>query len=90
MNSPGDSKPEPVDPEQLLRTMDLELKRQRAARQHEKPPYRTLRMVSFLFLFAVIVGAALAFYYIFVGGGLDELRTRNEPLPTATPASRTP
>lgn len=90
MNSHGDSKPEPVDPEQLVRTMELELMRQRAARQQEKPPFRALRMASFLFFFAVVLGALLAFYYIFFAGGLDDLRARNEPHPTATPASRLP
>ena len=90
MNPHGDSKPEPVDPEQVLRTMDLELMRQRAARQQEKPPYRALRMVSFLFFFAVVLGALLAFYYIFAGGGLDDLRARNEAHPTAAPSSQSP
>ena len=90
MNPHGDSKPEPVDPEQLLRTMDLELMRQRAARQQEKPPYRALRVVSFIFLFAVVLGALLAFYYVFYSGGLDEFQARTEARPTATPSLRAP
>jgi hypothetical protein len=90
MNPHGDSKPEPVDPEQLLRTMDLELMRQRAARQQERPPFRALRVVSFIFFFAVLLGALLAFYYVFYSGGLDEFRARTEALPTATPSLRAP
>ena len=47
-------------------------------------------MASFIFLFAVVVGIALAFYYVFYLGGLDEIRARNQSQPTATPSSRTP
>ena len=90
MNPHGDGKNEPTDPEQLLRLLDLELAQQRAARQHAPSPYRGFRMASFIFLFAVLLGAALAFYYVFLSGGLDEFRSRNEPRPSATPSSRVP
>ena len=89
MNPHGDGKNEPTDPEQLLRLVELELAQQRAARQRARSPLRAFRMASFIFLFAVLVGAALAFYYVFVAGGLDDFR-RNESRPTATPASRAP
>ena len=90
MNPDADRKPEPVDSENLLRTLDLELMRQRAARRHEGTPYRSLRTVSFIFLFIILLGAAFAFYYVFLAGGLDEMRARNEPHATATPSSRSP
>jgi hypothetical protein len=90
MNPHGDGKPEQVDPEHLLRTMDLELMRQRVARQQAPSPYRALRAASFIFLFAVILGALLAVYYVFYSGGLDEFRARNESAPTATPSLRAP
>jgi hypothetical protein len=90
MNPHGDGKNEPTDPDQLLRLIDLELARQRAARQHAPSPFRGFRMASFVFLFAVILGAALAFYYVFVSGGLENFRARSEPQSTATPASRAP
>ena len=90
MNPDADRKPEPVDSEQLLRSLDLELMRQRAARQQEGPPYRSLKAVSLLFLVAVILGAAFAFYYVFVAGGLDEMRARSEQHSTATPSSSAP
>ncbi|MEY2529593.1 MAG: hypothetical protein QOJ05_1683 [Verrucomicrobiota bacterium] len=90
MNPDADRKPEPVDSENLLRTLDLELMRQRTARQQEGTPYRSLRLASFVFLFAVVLGAAFAFYYVFIAGGLDEMRARNEPHATATPSSRAP
>jgi hypothetical protein len=90
MNPHGNGKPEPTDPEQLVRMLELELAQQRAARQRAGSPYRTFRLASFIFLFAVIVGALLAFYYVFYSGGLDEMRARNEPRASATPSSRTP
>jgi hypothetical protein len=90
MNPHGDGKPEPVDPEDLLRTLDLELARQRVVRQQEGSPYRALRVASFVFFFAVVLGVLLAFYYVFYSGGLDEFRARNESQPTATPVSQAP
>lgn len=90
MNPHGNGKNEPTDPEQLVRLIDLELAQRRAARQHARAPFRSFRLASFIFLFAVIVVIALAFYYVFFSGGLDELRSRKEPAATATPSSTTP
>jgi hypothetical protein len=90
MNPHRDGKNEPTDPEQLLRLLDLELAQQRIARQQARSPYRGFRLASFIFLFAVLLGAALAFYYVFLYGGLDDLRSRNEPRPSPTPSSRVP
>jgi hypothetical protein len=90
MNPRGDGKPEPTDPDQLLRLIDLELAQKRAARQQAASPYRAFRLASFIFLAAVIIGVALAFYYVFYSGGLDEFRSRNEPRPTASPSTRVP
>ncbi|MEY2565064.1 MAG: hypothetical protein QOH88_3257 [Verrucomicrobiota bacterium] len=89
MNSHGDGKPEPVDPENALRLLELELMRQRTARQRAGTPYRGLRLASFIFLAAVILGALLAFYYVFFSGGLDELRSRSStrPAPSVAPSS---
>ena len=89
MNPHGDGKNEPTDPEQLVRLMELELAQQRAARLRARSPYRNFRLASFIFLFAVIIGVVLAFYYVFYSGGLDELRSRKEPQPAAA-ASPTP
>ena len=55
-----------------MRMLELELMQQRAARQQAGTPYRGLRIVSFIFLFVIILGALLAFYYVFFLGGLDE------------------
>ncbi len=90
MNPHGNSKNEPTDPEQVLRLVELELAQQRAALQRARSPYRAFRLASFIFLFAVVIGAALAFYYVFVSGGLDDYRSRNQPNSTATPSSHAP
>jgi hypothetical protein len=94
MNSNGDGKHEPVDPENALRLLELELMRQRAVRQRAGSPYRGLRAASLIFLFAVIVGAALAFYYVFFSGGLEQFRAHNsappQPSPSASPFSPSP
>jgi hypothetical protein len=90
MNPDADRKPEPVDSENLLRTLDIELMRQRAVRQQEGARYRSFRMMSMVFLLLVILGAMFAFYYVFLAGGLDEMRARNETHATATPSSRVP
>lgn len=85
MNSNGDGKPEPANPENAVRLLELELMQQRVARQQAGTPYRGLRVASLVFFFAVVLGAALAFYYVFISGGLDELRARNAAPPSPTP-----
>jgi hypothetical protein len=92
MHSNGDGKPEPVDPENVVRMLELELMQKRAARQMAGRRFSGLRAASFVFLFAVILGALLAFYYVFYSGGLDALQTPPgaQPSPHATASSRTP
>jgi hypothetical protein len=90
MNPRGDGKPEPSDPDQLLRLIDIELAQKRAARQQAPSPFRGFRLASFIFLFAVILGVAIAFYYVFYSGGLDDMRSRARTQPTASPSSSAP
>lgn len=92
MNSNGGGKPEPVDPETAVRLLELELMQKRAARQMAGRRWGGLRAASFIFLFAVILGALLAVYFLFSSGRLDELRSRDgpQPNPSATASSRTP
>ena len=90
MNSKGDGKPEPADPENAVRLLELELMQQRAARQHAGTPYRGLRVASLVFFFAVVLGAALAFYYVFYCGGLEEFRSRTPSSSTTEPTSPAP
>jgi hypothetical protein len=88
MNPHGNGKPEPTDPQKMLQALDIELMQLRSAREQAGSPYRAFRVASFLFLFAVIIGALLAAYFVFVSGGLDDFRSRKQP--AATPASRAP
>ena len=89
--NPKSGKEKPADPEDTVRMLELQLMQQRAARQQAGTPYRGLRAMSFIFLFVIILGALLAFYYFFYLGGLDQARARNNPpSPSATAASRSP
>jgi hypothetical protein len=90
MNPHGNGKPEPSDPDQLVRLVELELAQRRLAREQARSPYRAFRLASFVFLFAVILGAILAFYYVFYSGGLDDFRARKQAQPTASPSSHAP
>ncbi|MFL6519677.1 MAG: hypothetical protein ACJ8NS_05605 [Chthoniobacterales bacterium] len=90
MNPHSDGKPEPNDPDQVLRLLEIELAQSRAARQRAGTPFRGFRLASFVFLFAVIIGAVVAFYYVFVAGGLDDLRNHNSATSTATPSAHAP
>ena len=87
MNSDGESKPEPVDPEMLVRMLEIEMIQKRAARQQASARRNTWRAASFLFLFIVILAVGFALYYVFSSGRLDEMRSHNGPPATATPAS---
>ncbi len=87
MNSNGESKPEPVDPEMLVRMLEIEMIQKRAARQQASARRNTWRAASFLFLFIVLLAAGFALYFVFSSGRLDEMSSRNGPPVTATPAS---
>jgi hypothetical protein len=91
MNSTGDGKLEPSDPEVALRMAELELMRQRAVRQAAKP-FRGLRAASLIFFILVVVGTLIACYVAFSDGGLDKFRARNTPQSSATeePVQPTP
>ena len=93
MHSKADGKPESADPEEVVRMLELELMQQRLARQHAGPRYAGFRVASFVFLFAVILGATLAFLFVFSSGRVDELRAQKaitQPSPSVTPRAPTP
>ena len=90
MNPRENGKPESLDPEQMVRLLEIELAQKRTVRQQAGSPFRGFRLLSFVFLFAVILGVLVAFYYVFLSGNLDELRARKETQPAASPASPTP
>jgi hypothetical protein len=86
MNPHGDGKPEPVDPEHMLRMLEIEMIQQRALRKQASARRSSLRALSFLFLFLVILGAALAAYFAFTSGRVDDLRARGNLAASPTPA----
>lgn len=90
MNPRGNGKPESPDPEQMVKMLEIELAQKRSARKGAGAPYRGFRMASFVFLFAVILGAIVMIYFIFSSGGIDALRARKETRPAVSPSSRTP
>ncbi|HEX8490727.1 MAG TPA: hypothetical protein VF626_06905 [Chthoniobacterales bacterium] len=87
MNPDGNGKPEPIDPEQMLRLLDLELMQKRALRKQASARRTSLRALSFLFLFVVLLGAAAAVYFAFTSGRIEELRAGQNPTSTPTPAA---
>jgi len=87
MNSNGEGKPEPADPEMLLRMVELEMMQKRAARQQASARRNSWRAASFFFLFIVILAALLAFYFFFSSGRLDEMRSHNSTHASPTPVS---
>jgi hypothetical protein len=86
MNPHGNGKPEPVDPEHTLRMLEIEMIQQRARRKQASARRGSLRAISFLFLFLVILGAAAVAYFAFTSGRVDELRSRDHAVPSPTPA----
>lgn len=84
MMSDEDSKPKSTDPEELSRMLEIELLQKRSEWKQAAARARTIRMVSFVFLFLVILGALLAYFLIF-----SEL-SGNHPAPKPPPASNEP
>ncbi len=86
----GDGKPEPpqIDPAKLEQLLEIELMQKRAAWQQAKAKRGNLRALSFMFLFLVIIGALLAFFFVFSSGRLSPSRppgSEDSPGHTATP-----
>lgn len=90
MNSHGDGKPEPVDPEHLLRMLDLEMIQQRASWKQAHARRTSLRVVSIFFLVVVVLGALLAAYFVFSTGWMDDQHARHRTSASPTPAATRP
>jgi hypothetical protein len=60
-----------TDPEKLAKLLEIELMQKRASWQQAKARRSTLRTMSFLFLFLVIVAAFVAVYFVMSSGGLS-------------------
>lgn len=85
----GNRKPEgdAPDPEKLAKLLEIELMQRRAGWQQAKQRRGSLRTVSFLFLFIVILGALFAFWMLFSGENVQELRVRPARSNDSIPAS---
>lgn len=88
MTSDGNpkSQPEEIDPATIEKLLEIELIQKRAEWKQTKARRGNLRMLSFLFLLVVIVGALVGFFYFFSSGAVNDLRARSTP----TPASASP
>src|SRR5438132_2346941 len=49
----------------LMRALELELAQKRLRWQHDREKYRTLRVLSFSFLFIVILAGLIGFFFFF-------------------------
>ena len=74
----ADPKPSAADPEALASALELELIMKRASWQKMRARRGTWRALSFLFLFLVLVGALLAYFYFSM-----EMSHRGGESPTA-------
>ena len=82
----GNRKPDPPesDPAALAKLLELELIQKRAAWQRSRSNLRSLRVVSFFFLFLVILGALFAFFFLFSPDRVQEMKSA-DPSATASP-----
>jgi len=70
------------DSEEINRLLEIELIQKRAAWQQASSRYKTLKSVSILFLFVVILGALLGFYFVM----MRVSENRGNPKTTLSPA----
>jgi hypothetical protein len=61
--SSDDSKLE-TDPEKLCQLLEAKLNNERAAWQRTRARHRTIRALSFILLFFIIIGAMVAFFIV--------------------------
>jgi hypothetical protein len=66
MADPAGSKPNPIDPDNLARLLELELIQKRASWKQAGERHRTIRAAGFVFLFVLIVGCLVAGYFAFM------------------------
>jgi hypothetical protein len=62
---PGKPELADTDPQKISQLLELQLTQKRAEWKRASARYRTLRSLSFLFLFLIIVGGLFAFFLIF-------------------------
>ena len=71
--------------EALARALELELAQKRLHWQRDREKYRTLRVLSFAFLFVIILAGLIAFFFFF--SRTNEMR---EQRPQLSPAAESP
>ncbi len=76
-----------TDPERLAQLLELELIQKRAAWQQAAARRGSLRVLSFLFLFIVIVGTLIAFFVFFSSDSVTDVRSNapQSPAPAGSP-----
>jgi cell division septal protein FtsQ len=85
------SEPPKTNPADLEQLLEIELMQKRAAWKQAKARRGSLRALSFFFLFLVIVGALLAFFFLMSPERVSELKatgaetTQSSPSPTVGP-----
>jgi len=66
--------------EALARALELELAQKRLRWQHDREKYRTLRVLSFAFLFIIILAGLIGFFFFFSRtNGMREQRSQPSP-----------
>jgi hypothetical protein len=89
--SEGNSERRETDPAKLAEQLEIELMLKRASWQHAKARRGNLRALSFAFVFLVVFGALLGFWYFLSSDKVQELkaaaaeRAHASPSPTASP-----
>jgi len=71
--------------EALARALELELAQKRLHWQHDREKYRTLRVLSFGFLFIIILAGLFAFFFFF-----SRTNGMHEQRPQPSPAAESP
>jgi len=71
--------------EALARALELELAQRRLHWQRDREKYRTLRVLSFGFLFIIILAGLIAFFFFFSRtNGMHEQRPQPSPAAEST------
>ena len=71
--------------EALARALELELAQKRLHWQRDREKYRTLRVLSFGFLFVIILAGLIAFFFFF-----SRTNGMREQRPQPSPAAESP
>jgi hypothetical protein len=66
MADPAGPRPNPIDPDNLSRLLELELIQKRATWKQAGERYRAVRVAGFVFLFLLIVGCLVGGYFAFM------------------------